>query len=158
MRRILCALTVWTHSTHFLLSFLLAAQYGKYEKCRSLRDVNFVYCAPSGIVILTVHSEHIDVQDKKWRELTVILRQSCTFYSLHTQNGRKKVLLYRVCFSCHDKRCCILAPLDVVSLTYGRPAEHELFELLISIHCLYVNIRFSPTPSHILHFLRHRVL
>ena len=65
VRGILCALTVGTHSTHFLLSFLLAAQYGKYEKCRSLRDANFVYCAPSGIVILTVHSEHIDVQDKK---------------------------------------------------------------------------------------------
>ena len=44
---------------------LLAAQYGKYEKCRSLRDANFVYYASPGIVILTVHSEHIDVQDKK---------------------------------------------------------------------------------------------
>ena len=65
VRGILCALTVWTHYTHLLLSFLLAAQYGKYETYRSLRDANFVYCAPSGIVILTVHSEHVDVQDKK---------------------------------------------------------------------------------------------
>ena len=136
---------------------ILAAQYGKYEKCRSLRDANFVYCAPSGIVILKVHSEHIDVQDKKWREFTVILRQSCTFYSSHPE-WQRKVLLYRVCVSCHDKRCCILTPLDVVSLTYGRPAEHELFELLIFIHCLYVNISFSPTPSNLLQFLRHRVI
>ena len=44
---------------------ILAAQYGKYEKCRSLRDANFVYFASPGIVILKVHSEHIDVQDKK---------------------------------------------------------------------------------------------
>ena len=66
----------------------------------------------------------------------------------YIQNDREKVLFYRICVSCHDKRCCILAPLDVVSLTYGRPTEHELFELLIFIHCLYVNIRFSPSPSH----------